>query len=157
MPTYYLDSSAVIKRYQSESGSTEVNRIVNEADSLRFISRLSIVEVQRAFGRRLRTRDISDGEYDRLRFGFYADLRRRRLRVKEVSLLHYRSAVRLIQRYAPAHTVPLLRTLDALHLAVALDIPGRDGLDTFVCTDKDLCDVAEAEQLSVLMPNDNES
>lgn len=152
MPTYYLDSSAVIKRYQSEDGSPEVNRIIEEADSTRFIARLSLVEVQRAFARRLRTRDIADQEYDRLRFGFYADLRRRRLRVKEITPLHYRAAVRLVQQYAPTQTVPLLRTLDALHLAVALDIRERDGLDTFVCTDKDLCDVAKAEQLSVLIP-----
>jgi hypothetical protein len=48
--------------------------------------------------------------------------------------------------------VPLLRSLDALHLAVALDIREREGLDFFVCADKDLCTVAEAEQLRVLNP-----
>lgn len=152
MPTYYLDSSAVIKRYQTEDGSAEVNQIVDDSDSTRFVSRLSLVEVQRAFGRRLHTREISAREYERLRFGFYADLRRRQLRIKEVTLLHYRSAVRLINQYAPAHPAPLLRSLDALHLAVALDIRERDRLDYFICTDKDLCEVAAAEQLRVLHP-----
>jgi predicted nucleic acid-binding protein len=74
------------------------------------------------------------------------------MRVKEVTRLHYRSAARLVQQYAPTQTVPLLRSLDALHLAVALDIGAREGLDCFVCADKDLCEVAEAEQLSVLNP-----
>jgi len=46
----------------------------------------------------------------------------------------------------------LVRTLDALHLTVAIDIRAREGLDVFVCADKDLCAVAEAEQLSVLNP-----
>ncbi len=152
MARYYLDSSAAIKRYQVEAGSAEINRIVTEQNSVRFISRLSLVEVQRAFNRRLRIGEISEPERERARLGFYTDLRRQRLRLKEITPLHYRSAVRLIQKYAPTQTVPLLRSLDALHLAVALSIRDRDGLDTFVCTDTNLCEVAEAEQLSVLKP-----
>ena len=119
MSRYYLDSSAAIKRYQVEQGSEEVNRIVNEQDSLRFISRLSVVEVQRAFNRRLRTGEISEQELERLRLGFYADLRHKRLRLKGVTTIDYRSAVRLIQKHAPVQTIPLLRSLDALHLAIA--------------------------------------
>jgi predicted nucleic acid-binding protein len=150
MARYYLDSSAAIKLYQTEEGSAEVGRIVSEPNSLRFIARLTIVEVLRAFSRRLRAQEISAREFERLRLGFYEDLRRRRMRVKEVTRLHYRSAARLVQQYAPTQTVPLLRSLDALHLAVALDIGAREGLDFFVCADKDLCGVAEAEQLGVL-------
>lgn len=152
MARYYLDSSAAIELYQTEEGSAEVRRIVNEPNSLRFISRLTIVEVLRAFSRRLRAQEISEREFERLRLGFYEDLRRRRMRVKEVTRLHYRSAARLVRQYAPTQAVPLLRSLDALHLAVALDIREREGLDFFVCADKDLCAVAEAEQLHVLNP-----
>ena len=154
MARYSLDSSAAVKRYQVEAGSAEINRIVTEQNSVRFISRLSLLEVQRAFNRRLRTGEISEYERERARLGFYIDLRRQRLRLKEITPIHYRSAVRLIQKYAPMQTVPLLRSLDALHLAVALHIRDRDGLDYFVCTDKDLCDIAEAEQLRVLKPTD---
>jgi predicted nucleic acid-binding protein len=152
MARYYLDSSAAIKLYQAEEGSREVERIVSEPHSLRFISRLTLVEVLRAFSRRLRTQEIAEQELERLRFGLYEDLHRRRMWVKEVTRLHYRSAARLVQQYASTQTVPLLRTLDALHLAVALDIREREGLDFFVCADQDLCAVAEAEQLSVLNP-----
>ena len=157
MPTYYLDSSAVIKLYQSEEGSKGVEQILDEPDSLHLISRLTVVEIERAFSRRRRINEVSQEELEELRFGFHLDLRRRRFRVKEVLPFHYRSAIRLVRNYASSQHVPLVRSLDALHLAVALDIRKRDGLDTFVCTDKDLCDVAKAEQLNVLMPNDNES
>src|SRR5262249_39326708 len=142
MARYYLDSSAAIKLYHAEEGSREVERIVSEPHSLRFISRLTLVEVLRAFSRRFRTQEIADQDRERLRFGLYQDLRRRRMRVKEVTRLHYRSAARLVQQYAPTQTVLLLRSLDALHLAVALDIREREGLDFFVCADKDLCAVA---------------
>ncbi|MGE0683788.1 MAG: type II toxin-antitoxin system VapC family toxin [Candidatus Binatia bacterium] len=98
MARYYLDSSAAIKLYQIEEGSAEVGRIVSEPNSLRFIARLTIVEVLRAFSRRLRAQEISAREFERLRLGFYEDLRRRRMRVKEVTRLHYRSAARLVQQ-----------------------------------------------------------
>ena len=51
--------------------------------------------------------------------------------------------------------VPLLRrlrTLDALHLAVALGLRRRGILDHFVCADASLCSIALAEGLSTLNP-----
>lgn len=152
MAIYYLDSSAAIKLYRLEAGSAAVEQIVNEPDSLRFISRLTVIETERAFGRRVRINEVSQSELEELRFGFYLDLRRRRMRVKEVTRLHYRSAVRLVRKYALSQHVPFVRSLDALHLAVALEARDQEGLDFFVCADKDLCAVAEAEQLSVINP-----
>ena len=152
MPTYYLDASAAIKLYQSEEGSEVVEQILSSPDSLCFISRLTVVEIERAFSRRGRVHEVSPEELEELRLGLHLDLRRRRLRVKEVLPFHYRSAIRLVRKYASAQHVPLVRTLDALHLAVAMDIRVREGLDVFVCADKDLCAVAIAEQLSVLNP-----
>lgn len=106
MPIYFLDSSAVVKLYQPEAGSEEVDRIVSQPGSVRFMSRLAIVEVQRALCRRQRVQDISESELDDLRRGFYEDLRRRRMRVKELRDRHDRSAVRLIRKYvqnSPCH------------------------------------------------------
>jgi PIN domain nuclease of toxin-antitoxin system len=152
MASYFLDSSAVIKLYQLEEGSAVVERILSEKDTLCFIARLTLVEVQRALARRLRTREISAQELDELRRGFYEDLLRRRFRVKELTSVHYRSAVRLVRQYAPQRTVPLLRSPDALQLAVALNVRQQHGLDYFVAADGDLCKVAEAEQLRVINP-----
>ena len=154
MPIYFLDSSAVVKLYQPETGSEEVDRIVSEPGSLRFMSRLALVEVQRALCRRLRVQDISESELDDLRRGFYEDLLRRRIRVKQLRDRHYRSAVRLMRKYAPELTppLPLLRTLDALHLFTALEVQVQEGLDYFVSSDANLYKVAQEEQLSVINP-----
>ena len=70
MALYYLDSSALVKLYQPEAGSEEVERIVSEPGSVRVMSRLALVEVQRALCRRLRVQDISESELDDLRRGF---------------------------------------------------------------------------------------
>lgn len=98
MAIYFLDSSAVVKLYQPEAGSEEVDRIVSEPGSTRLMSRLALVEVQRALCRRLRVQDISENELDALRRGFYEDLLRRRIRVKQLRDRHHRSAVRLIRK-----------------------------------------------------------
>ncbi len=65
---------------------------------------------------------------------------------------HHHTAVRLFLKYWGQTGVPLLRTADALHLAVALRLRDRESLDYFVSADANLCQIAEAEQLSVLNP-----
>lgn len=154
MAIYFLDSSAVVKLYQPEAGSQEVDRIVRELGSVRVMSRLALVEVQRALCRRLRVQDISESELDDLRRGFYEDVVRRRIRVKPLRDRHYRAAVRLIRKYAPEGRppLPLPRTLDALHLVSALEVHAQEGLDYFVSSDANLCQIAQEEQLSVINP-----
>ena len=46
-----------------------------------------------------------------------------------------------------------LRTLDALQLAVALEMHRRTGLDAFLVVDLALAEVASAEGLVVVDPN----
>jgi predicted nucleic acid-binding protein len=62
---------------------------------------------------------------------------------------HLLAAERLIGRYN--FTRPL-RTLDALQLAIALELSQHELLDSFVVADKRLSEVAAAEGLTVLNP-----
>ena len=62
---------------------------------------------------------------------------------------YFRDAEKLVATYGPNHR---LRTLDALQLAVALDLKKRGLASTFVCADKTLCQVAELAGLAVLNP-----
>ena len=62
---------------------------------------------------------------------------------------HYPAAERLIIKDGDR---PGLRTLDALQLAVALDVPHRVGLEAFVAADEVLCEVATLEGFAVLNP-----
>ena len=53
MANYFLDASALVKYYHTETGSAEVNRFIHELNARHYISRLITVEVTSAF-RRLR-------------------------------------------------------------------------------------------------------
>jgi len=62
---------------------------------------------------------------------------------------HYPAAERLIIRYGDRQG---LRTLDALQLAVALEVQDRVGVDALVAADKVFCAVATLEGFAVLNP-----
>jgi hypothetical protein len=62
---------------------------------------------------------------------------------------HYQEAQRLVRKHGPTSR---LRTLDALQLAMALDLRTRGLMDRFVCADKVLLAVAAGEGLSVVDP-----
>jgi hypothetical protein len=68
-----------------------------------------------------------------------------------VTEYHYRQAEALIGQYGFQHR---LRSLDALQLAVALDLRDQAIGQTMVASDKTVCEVARLEGLSVLNPRD---
>jgi hypothetical protein len=63
--------------------------------------------------------------------------------------VHYRVAEEIIGRHGMSRQV---RTLDAIQLAVALHFHQAFPIDSFVCADQRLCDVAALEGLSVINP-----
>jgi hypothetical protein len=62
---------------------------------------------------------------------------------------HFKDVERLIRQHGLAQR---LRTLDALQLAVALDLQGRGMVDLLVSSDQHLLGVASAEGISVFDP-----
>ncbi len=152
MALYFLDSSAVVKHYQVEVGTVKVDRVLNEPNSRHFIALLTVVEVQSAFVGKAREGHISLTELDAVRQQFLDDITQRRFQVVRMQDVHYRAAARLMRQYGPQLGQPRLRTLDALQLAVALEVRQQTQLDSFVSADDDLCSAAEGEKLIVLNP-----
>ena len=152
MPTYYLDSSALIKQYHAERGSEEVQRIVKRTDSQHYVSRLTVLETQRAFAQRARLTHMTEAELQAVRGTFFRDLLQPHFHIERLREYHYHMAVRLVLTYWAERRQPLLRSLDAVQLAAALAVRDHVGLDYFVCTDSALCTLAEAERLTVFNP-----
>jgi hypothetical protein len=149
MPDYFFDSSALAKYYHVELGTPEVERILMEPGSRYFISRLTTIEIQSVFAGKVRMGTIGEPEFRLLRRRFLSDVTRRQFEVVRMTGAHYQEAERLIRR----HGMTLrLRTLDALQLAVALELRGRGMLDLFVCADRGFLPSAVAERLSVINP-----
>jgi predicted nucleic acid-binding protein len=105
------------------------------------ISRLSIVEMESVLAIKVRTGEIDEPQVEIVRRCLRADLSQRRLLVgPPIQAAHYYSARVLLAKYGAAEG---LRTLDALQLAVALDLKQIGRITLFLAADQKLCRVAE--------------
>lgn len=110
----YLDSSALAKWYLSEAGSAEFVEFIRTRQ-VALISRLTVVEIRSLLARRRRSGDITiEYQQDAVRT-FDSDVRKGFLHVEPLSDSQAVIAADFIDRLADQP----LRTLDALHLAVA--------------------------------------
>src|SRR5580692_6134860 len=66
MARYFLDSSALVKRYHQESGTSVVEGLFSSQEHRFFISRLALVEVHSAFARLVRDRLLREGDLGKL-------------------------------------------------------------------------------------------
>ncbi|MBI4490359.1 MAG: type II toxin-antitoxin system VapC family toxin [Deltaproteobacteria bacterium] len=149
MAAYFLDSSALGKNYHTELGTAVVEGLLKEPGARHFISRLTVIEIQSVFARKVRTGVITEADFQLLRRRFLTDVTKRQFHVVRMSGLHYQAAEQLITQHGTGQSV---RTLDALRLSVALHLRREKMLDYFVCADKNLCTVARVEGLSVINP-----
>lgn len=149
MTVYYHDTSAAIKRYHLELGTTVVDRIFAEPDSSHFLSRLAGVEMESAVAKNVRMQILSPADFQRFRVKFQTDIVSGTFQILRLLTRHLKRAEQLLRQHAFSKS---LRTLDAIQLAVALDLHQNSGLDYFVCSDTNLCSIAEAEGLAILNP-----
>ncbi len=151
MTAYYLDTSALIKRYVTETGSRWMANIVSAAPTpLLFTSRLTIVEVRSVLARRRRESSITKKNHIDALAAFVED-----------SLTQYRfieldtPIIDLAGELLDRHP---LRAYDAVQLASALRINQVLGtanlsVPTFLSADNHLLVAAQAEDLPTDNPN----
>ena len=141
MASYFFDTSALVKIYHREAGSDYVERITSQSGSRVFISRLSLVEMESVFAIKVRTGELDAVGRSIGRRRFHADVAQGRLFVgPPTEEKHFRSARELRMRFAVSHA---LRTLDALQLAVVLELHGVNVVSALVSADQRMCRVAE--------------
>lgn len=116
MPTY-LDTSALAKWYLNESRSEDFSAWIR-AQSDTHISRLTTLEFRFLLARRQRAREIAPELAQRIFAIFEQDVQAGHLITHEVENNHVSSAISLLERVAPI----ALRTLDAIHLSIAISI-----------------------------------
>jgi predicted nucleic acid-binding protein len=146
---HFFDSSALVKLYHAEVGTAPVDQIVNTTGNLVRISRLSVAELTSAFAIKVRTRSISRRDADLFLRQFRGDVATVKLGVFSIAESEFAMAELLVERYAFDSR---LRSLDALQLAVALELRNQKLLDYFVAADAILCEAAGQEGFSVINP-----
>lgn len=151
MAAYFLDSSALVKRYARETGTAWMLSFFRRAAGHRlYISRITGVEVAAALTRKLRGGYLSTAEVTRARGRLRRDIGMR-LRVTEITSVMLTDAMSLAEKHG-------LRGYDAVQLSAALEINGRRvalgaGPLTLVTSDAELLTAAVAEGLATDDPN----
>ena len=138
-----------MKLYHPEVGTPAVDKLVNGADSQVRISRLAPAELISALAIKVRTQAINRDDADIFLRQFRSDIATARLEVFSFGESVFAITESLVERYAFRLR---LRALDALQLAVAMELRNRQLVDSFVAADKILCDVAELEGFAVINP-----
>lgn len=123
MPIYYLDTSALIKRYRTEPGSNVIRELfdgLTDSDALA-TSQLTVLEMNSALARLLESRQMDREEYQRVLDRFARDIGDYGFTVTPVHNELVIEAVSVVREYS-------LRALDALHFTSAIvagELPGN--------------------------------
>lgn len=143
MTAYFVDTSALIKRYVTEMGSGWVRSWINPTvGNITFVSRLATVELVSALARRQREGTIPIADFVQLRNGFLVHAQ------QEYRVIEFgRRVATRAQYYTTQHQ---LRALDSIQLASAWAAARALGISPiFVGADNKLLSAAAAEGFAV--------
>lgn len=151
MRVVYLDTSALLKFYVTETGSQWIDNLLTvPRPAIAFTSQLTIVEATCAFARRVREGTLTITDQTRLLTLFERDVVYK-YDLIDVLPLTIKTACQLANRHP-------LRAYDAIQLATGwlinqeLQRVGRPPL-TFITADDRLLNIAQAEDLGTANPN----
>lgn len=148
---YFVDTSALVKRYVPEIGSEWILSITDPVtNSDLVISQITWVEVHSAFARRLRDGSLSAERFDLIVQKVREDFENE-YRVVDVDRTLIETATELVMQHP-------LRAYDAVQLASALRVQSvlRSMPETqliFVSADNRLLDIAQSAGLAIDNPN----
>jgi predicted nucleic acid-binding protein len=113
----YLDTSALVKNYIAEAGSSGVRKMIENPSNQIWISELAEAEFTCALFRRMRNRELSADLVIEAMDGFRASIKKFQLLPLNSGILN--KANQLINDYAGLYP---LRNLDAMHAATFISI-----------------------------------
>ena len=148
MSKYFLDTSAIVKRYHREDGSDFIDSLFAEAGAEFVISDISIIEFYSALSLKVRAGVIDEENFVSLRKFFSQEIKGGLFEVAEFTDSEKLEATKLLLKYAKKHS---LKTLDAIQLSVAKSVYGS-GVKAVVCADEKFCKIITFEGFSVINP-----
>ncbi len=151
MATYFLDTSAIIKRYIFEQGQAWILSLCNpEQGHNLYISQVALAEVVAAICRRARELSISMAERDRLITVFRQDGKESyNIWLADNELYNSAGDLCRLHRLRAYDAVQLAGVLALRHYTLASQVPEP----IFVCADAGLLDIAGVEGLQVENPS----
>ena len=153
MPVYYLDTSAILKRYRNEPGTEAIDRLFDspQPDSQFYISFLTILELTSSILRLVKGGQLTQNLADNMLARFQEDTQDT-LRILPLTDAILNGAVAVVEQHQ-------LRSADAIHLATASSIfslaPEAEAI--LVSSDRELLAAAANSGMGVLDPQDSDS
>lgn len=141
---FFIDTSALFKRYQPEKGTAAVTQILETHDQALYISSISIVEIISNLKRLYEIDKITtEVQFHQQRDFFYKDIVALNMTILDITAEDVIKAEDLIlKRY--------MKPVDSIQLAIALNMKTDDV--TFVSADHKLCKIAVEEGLKTVTP-----
>lgn len=144
MPSYFFDTSALVKRYHEEEGTDTVDEILDRDGVKVLISSLIVIETVSAFRRKYNRGEVSESEMEQLIAVFFQEaLDEFLILPMEESLLNFSFELVLDDD---------LRTLDSLQLSAGLSLAQEVDDVVFVTADDDLAETGEQHNLETVVP-----
>lgn len=142
MPVYYVDTSALVKRYHIEPGSQRVDELFADPTATFLTANIVLPEITSALARKVQESLLTRDALNIVLAAIARDLLEDFWLI-EIERIHIMRSQELILRHH-------LRALDALHLAVLLNL--QDLVPILVSSDQKLLEAARQERFSVLDP-----
>jgi predicted nucleic acid-binding protein len=139
----FFDTSALIKRYITETGSKKVDELFDAAESI-VISPVTKIEIFSTINRLFMEKVISEKNYELLKSNIDYDIKY--FEALSLSKKLQERAIKLVEKHR-------LKTLDSIQLAACLH---RREIWSFIVSDLKLKRAAQAESLEVIDPADFE-
>jgi predicted nucleic acid-binding protein len=140
---YYLDTSALVKRYYTEKGSTGIHALFRPENVL-ITSKVTYAELLAALADKRREKEITETNFAHAVESFQQEWKE--LVVAEVTEAVFSDLLALVKRHP-------LRGFDAIHLCTALWFRKRLKTEIqFACADLHLLAAAEAERFGLYNP-----
>ena len=134
-----LDTSALYKRYAQEGGSSQVQKVCEQADGI-VLAAHCMAEIASVFARHLHDGAITQAQFEEALAVVTGDFSE--FDVQPLNSATERHTIETMQRSR-------LQTMDALHIGTAQ----AAGVDLFVTADRDQARAAEQAGLAVEMVN----
>lgn len=138
----FFDSSAMIKAYIEEEGSSEVDKLINLANEI-IVSPITKIECFSAIKRLLIENQSSEKEYKEIKNDIIFDF-------SFFNILYFNqyieaTAIELVDKYQ-------LKTLDSIQLASCIEVKNK--ITSFIVCDNKLLNAANKENLPIINPID---
>lgn len=144
MTDCFFDTSALVKRYAEERGTETVDKLIDDSDTIVFITSLSVVEMTSAFRRKHNRGGVTEETMISLVSAFFDEALAEFVIVPMDEALFNWSFELILEDD--------LRTLDSLQLAAALSLSADRSELQFICADETLVSIARSRGLDATDP-----